>query len=154
MVQKLVIKKINPNDTNAIPIVDELSQNLLKRFGSDGRNSFTDWEYDNSKYIFVVAELNSEIVGCGAIRPISEEIGEVKRMYSKYQRKNIGQTILAFLEQQAIEMGYAKLVLETRTKNEEACAFYRKAGYKTIPNYGKYVNNPEAICFGKLLIHR
>ncbi|PKB17552.1 GNAT family N-acetyltransferase [Flavobacterium sp. 5] len=151
MTKTLSIKIANPNDEKAAAIIEELSANLYLRFGSDGKNSFTDWEYNNSKYVFVVAELNNEIVGCGAIRPISETIGEVKRMYSKLPRNKIGETILNFLEHHAIKIGYSELILETRLKNQEATQFYTKKEYKIIPNYGKYIDKPEAICFGKSL---
>ncbi|OXB07716.1 GNAT family N-acetyltransferase [Flavobacterium pectinovorum] len=150
MTETISIKITNPNEKVAA-IIDELSANLYLRFGSDGKNSFTDWQQNNSKYVFVVAEIKNEIVGCGAIRPISETVGEVKRMYSKYPRKKIGKTILAFLEDIASKSGYEELILETRIKNTEATQFYEKQNYKVIPNYGKYKDRPEAICFGKSL---
>jgi GNAT superfamily N-acetyltransferase len=149
----LVLKKINPDDNAIVSLSNELSQNLLERYGSDGKNSFADWDYNNPNFVFIVAELNSELVGCGAIRPVSDYVGEVKRMYAKYRGKNIGKTILTFLETAATAIGYSELVLETRIKNEKACAFYQKAGYIRIANYGKYANNPEAICFKKTLLH-
>ncbi|WKL45867.1 GNAT family N-acetyltransferase [Flavobacterium pectinovorum] len=150
MTETISIKITNPNEKVAA-IIDELSANLYLRFGSDGKDSFTDWQQNNSKYIFVIAEINNEIVGCGAIRPISETVGEVKRMYSKYPRKKIGKTILAFLEDIASKSGYEELILETRIKNTEATQFYEKQDYKVIPNYGKYKDRPEAVCFGKSL---
>lgn len=150
MTETISIKITNPNEKVAA-IIDELSANLYLRFGSDGKNSFTDWQQNNSKYVFVVAEIKNEIVGCGAIRPISETVGEVKRMYSKYPRKKIGKTILAFLEDIASKSGYEELILETRIKNTEATKFYEKQDYKVIPNYGKYKDRPEAVCFGKSL---
>lgn len=151
MTHNISIKIVNPNDEKVLAIVDELSANLYLRFGSDGKNSFTDWEYNNSKFLFVTAEIEHEIVGCGAIRPIDANLGEVKRMYSKYPGKKIGQTILAFLENKAKEIGYSDLVLETRLKNDTAIQFYQKQGYNVIPNYGKYIDRPEAICLGKSL---
>jgi len=151
MTESISIKIVNPNDEKVLAITEELSENLYLRFGSDGKNSFQDWENENSKFVFVVAEINSEIVGCGAIRPIDTTTGEVKRMYAKYPGKKIGQTILGFLENEAVNLGYANLVLETRVKNESAVQFYQKQGYKVIPNYGKYTDRPEAICLGKSL---
>lgn len=151
MSEKISITITNPDDEKVLAIIEELSANLYLRFGSDGKNSFTDWQYNNSKYIFAIAEIDNEIVGCGAIRPISETIGEVKRMYSKYPRKKIGHTVLAYLEDIASKSGYTELILETRIKNSEATQFYEKQGYKIIPNYGKYTDRPEAICFGKSL---
>ena len=150
MPETVSIKITNP-DEKVAAIIDELSANLYLRFGSDGKNSFTDWQVNNSKYVFVIAEINHEIVGCGAIIPISETIGEVKRMYSKYPGKKIGKTILAFLEDIASKSGYEELILETRIKNTEATQFYEKQDYKVIPNYGKYKDRTDAICFGKSL---
>lgn len=151
MTQTISIKTANPSDEKVAAIIEELSTNLYLRFGSDGKNSFTDWQYNNSKFVFAVAEIDKEIVGCGAIRPINDNIGEVKRMYSKFPGKKIGQTILAFLEENAKTIGYINLVLETRVKNKEAIQFYLKQGYKIIPNYEKYKDRPEAICLGKSL---
>jgi N-acetylglutamate synthase-like GNAT family acetyltransferase len=152
MSETLSIRTANPDDENVTSILNELCLNLQERFGSNGKNSFIDWKNNNSNYVFIIAKLDNEIVGCGAIRPLSETTAEVKRMYAKYPRKKIGQTILSFLEAKAKEIGYSKLVLETRIKNLEATQFYLKSDYTTIPNYGKYANNTEAICFEKKLI--
>ena len=151
MKDSITIVTINPDDKKAFEITEELSANLLIRFGSNGKNSFTDWQPDNSKFVFVIAELNNEIVGCGAFRPIDENTAEVKRMYSKLPQKKIGTSILTFLEEKAKNIGFTNLVLETRVKNHEAVQFYTKHKYQVIPNYGKYINRPEAICFGKSL---
>lgn len=151
MADILSIHIANPGDEKVSAIIEELSANLYLRFGSDGKNSFLDWQNDNSKFVFVIAEFNNEIVGCGAIRPIDKNTGEVKRMYSKYPGKKIGQTILVFLENTARTLGYTDLILETRLKNENAIQFYQKQNYKIIPNYGKYRDRPEAICLGKSL---
>lgn len=151
MEEAVSIKISNPNDEKVMAILDELSENLYLRFKSDGKNSFMDWENNNEKFIFVTAQINNTIVGCGAIRPIKKNIGEVKRMYSKFPGKKIGQTILAFLEDKANAIGYTDLVLETRAKNQEAVLFYQKQGYNKIENYGKYIDRPEAVCFGKSL---
>lgn len=151
MKEYISIKITNPDNEKALVIIEELSQNLYLRFGSDGKNSFQDWETENSNFVFVLAEINSKIVGCGAIRPIDATTGEVKRMFSKFPGKRIGQTILGFLEDKAMSLGYTNLVLETRVKNESAVQFYQKQGYQVIQNYGKYKNRPEAICLGKSL---
>ncbi|PXY39854.1 N-acetyltransferase [Flavobacterium cheongpyeongense] len=152
MTNILSILPVDPNDKKALGITEELSADLFKRFGSDGKNSFTDWQNNNPKFLFVVASLNNEIVGCGAFRAINENTAEIKRMYAKFPRRKIGQTILSYLEEKAKDIGFRNLVLETRLKNNEAVQFYQKQGYKVIPNYGKYVNRSEAVCFGKSLI--
>jgi GNAT superfamily N-acetyltransferase len=146
---ELTVKVGSPKDADVVPLLELLSENLSVRFGSSGKDSFTDWEFDNPKFIFLKAVLANETVGCGAIRPISETIGEIKRMFAKYSRKGIGELVLQSLEEQAKNLGYKELRLETRVANEQACNFYQKNGYKQIENYGKYVGRSEAICFEK-----
>ncbi len=140
-----------PTDFQVVPLIEALSNELGLRFGDTGKNSFQQWDDGNEKFVFIKAICNDEVVGCGAIRPISDEIAEVKRMYSKYNRQGIGKSVLIFLENKARELGYKEIWLETRKLNLEACSFYVKNGYKEIPNFGKYVGKENAICFGKLL---
>lgn len=148
----LQIIETKPTDIEVQPLIEALSTELEKRFGSSGKNSFQDWEMKNRKFVFVKAFLANETVGCGAIRPISNKIAELKRMYSRYYRKGIGKQVLIYLENKAKELGYQEIWLETRKLNQEACNFYLKNGYKLITNFGKYAGNEEAICFGKKII--
>jgi GNAT superfamily N-acetyltransferase len=145
------ILKSDPDSFDASKLQDELSDILFKRFGGDGRNSFQDWVKNDSRYVFIVINKNNEAVGCGAIRPISNNIAELKRMYTKYQRQGIGEKVLLALEHEAQNIGYKKIWLETRVANSEACSFYIKNGYKKIENFGKYKGRENAICFEKIL---
>jgi ribosomal protein S18 acetylase RimI-like enzyme len=63
----------------------------------------------------------------------------------------VGSAILAFLELEALKLGFAALRLEARVVNEKAVTFYERRGYSRIPNFGKYVGKEEAICFEKRL---
>ncbi len=145
------IIETEPTDKEVEPLIEALSTELGQRFGDTGKNSFNEWVKEDSKSVFVKAILNEEAVGCGAIRPISDDIAELKRMYSRYNRKGIGKTVLDYLENKAKKLGYKEIWLETRKLNQEACAFYTKNNYVQIPNFGKYVGNEKAICFGKFI---
>jgi len=48
-------------------------------------------------------------------------------------------------------LNFEELVLETRVKNIEACSFYMNSNYIKIPNYGKYTDRRDAVCFQKTL---
>lgn len=147
----LQVIETQPTDIEVEPLIEFLSIELGQRFGDTGKNSFQEWDEECQKSIFVKAILENEAVGCGAIRPITNEIAELKRMYSKYNRKGIGKKVLDYLENKAKELGYKEIWLETRKLNQEACAFYLKCNYKQIPNFGKYIGNEKAICFGKII---
>ena len=102
---------------------------------------------------FVVAWLDEKSVGCGALRQVDEDTVEVKRMYvvPEARRRGIARRILAELERLAAGFDYRRIILETGTFQPEALALYAAAGYRTTTRYGRYVDNPEAQCFAKLL---
>ena len=148
----ITIKEEDPNTPDAIQLMDELSDALESITGNSGRSSFNTSDIFGQRAIFVLAyNENGEAVGCGAIRPIDDKTAEVKRMYAKEKGVGIGTKVLSHLEAKAQELGYTALRLETRLINQRAVAFYENRGYYRIPNYGKYVNRPEAVCFEKRL---
>ncbi len=149
----ILLEASSPHAAEAQQLLDALSEQLGARFGSDGRASFTDWQNDDPRFIFRLARLDGEAVGCGAVRPLAAGIGEVKRMFARYARQGIGESVLHGLEAAAREAGYVELCLETRVANEEACRFYLKNGYQHRENYGRYVGRDNAACFGKHLTH-
>jgi ribosomal protein S18 acetylase RimI-like enzyme len=150
MIRPLTLFATHPAVPQARPLLDELSAQLGARFGGDGRDSFQDWMEDE-RHIFLLALAGTKFVGCGAVRPITDAVGEVKRMYAKHPGQGIGRAVLAGLEAAARKAGYAELWLETRVANAEACGFYQRHGYQRIDNYGKYAGREDAACFGKRL---
>jgi Acetyltransferases len=148
----MIIAEIDPNSIDAVLMMDELSDTLESITGNSGRHSFDTSDVCVPRSFFAVAyDDNKEPVGCGAIRPISNDIAELKRMYAKTKSRGVGTQILNYLEAKTLELGYSFIWLETRLINKQAVNFYEKNGYHYISNYGKYVNNPEAVCFEKKL---
>lgn len=148
---KIIEKK--PNEADAILLMEELSQTLETITGASGKNSFNSEDVCVPRSLFVIAyDEEGKPVGCGAIRPIDENVAELKRMFAKVKTKGVGTQILSHLEMQAKKLGYSAIWLETRLINEDAVLFYKKNGYRKISNYGKYAGNSKAICFEKKLI--
>jgi ribosomal protein S18 acetylase RimI-like enzyme len=147
------IRETHANHPDAIRLVNELSVILEELTGASGKNSFDPDDTYLPRALFVVAyNEKQEAIGCGAIRPLTQEIAEVKRMYAKSRTQGVGTKILSYLEIQAQRYGYTYLRLETRLINTQAVSFYEKSGYHRIPNYGKYKNKSEAVCFEKCIL--
>lgn len=146
------IQATNPADPAAIELLDALSDTLAVITGDSGRSSFDPADVAVPGALFVIArDDDGRPVGCGAYRPLSPGIAEVKRMFAAPGTKGVGAGILAFLEERALADGYSALWLETRLVNTRAVAFYERHGYARIANYGKYVGRPEAVCFAKTI---
>jgi putative acetyltransferase len=102
---------------------------------------------------FVVARSDGRAVGCGAIVASSDGWAEIKRMFvSPLARgQSIGRRLLQKLEAAALERGIALLRLETGTKQPEALALYRSAGFVEIGPFGNYSADPLSIFMEKPL---
>lgn len=133
-------------------LVKELDKDLAIKDGDEHAFYAQFNKIDTIKHV-IVAYLNNEPVGCGAIKAYEPTIVEVKRMFvvPEQRGKGIASTILAALEAWAKELGYYKCILETGNKQTDALALYPKNGYNIIPNYGQYQNVANSVCFEKWL---
>jgi GNAT superfamily N-acetyltransferase len=106
--------------------------------------------------VFVVARLDGEPVGCGAVRPVTggvPRVGEIKRMYTSpaARRRGVSRVLLAHLEVEAAVLGYNRLQLETGLRQPEAIALYESSGYRPIPDFGFHAGMKLVRSFGREL---
>lgn len=148
----LTIRTEDPGAPDAIALIGELSAALAEITGDSGSSSFDPDDVRTARARFVVArDAGGQAVGCGAFRPLAEDVAEVKRMYARPGNPGAGRALLAFLEAEAAALGYRAIWLATRAVNQRAVRFYLARGYTPIPRYGKYAGNAEAVCLAKQL---
>ena len=137
----------------AAHLIENLLAELGARYGDDGAGAFSPNDVQVPGSVFVVAWLDDQPVGCGALRPLERGVAEVKRMFVEKdaRRKGIARKILKRLEMIAAQFGYRALRLETGILQPEAVNLYKSAGYRRVRCYGRYVDNPLSVCFEKRL---
>ncbi len=142
--------RTNSKNNDFIQLVAKLDADLGERDGEDHAfyNQFN--SIDNLNHT-VVAYLNGNPLGCGAIKEHDTNCMEVKRMYvpPEARGKGIATKILQELEKWAAELNYTHCVLETGKRQPEAIALYQKNGYERTPNYGQYIGIENSVCFKK-----
>jgi DNA-binding MarR family transcriptional regulator/GNAT superfamily N-acetyltransferase len=92
---------------------------------------------------FFLARLDGRPVGCGALRRLSADEGEVKRMWTAPEARGLGvaRRIIAAVEAAAREAGMTALRLDTNRALKEAHGLYRKLGFVETERYN---DNPYA----------
>jgi GNAT superfamily N-acetyltransferase len=143
----------SPFSADAAALLQALDQDLLARYPQNNIHGVELREVDGGRGLFLVARLNGLAVGCGAIRPLEDSVGEVKRMYvhPDARRSGVARKLLAKLEEEAKNTGYKSLRLETGTRQPEAIALYETHGYRLIPPFGEYLSDPYSVCYEKAL---
>ena len=92
---------------------------------------------------FVVARIDGEPVGCGALKRLEDGVGEAKRVWTSPSARGLGvaSRIMDRLEAQAVAAGFTILRLDTNGTLKEAQAMYARRGYREIARYN---DNPYA----------
>jgi DNA-binding MarR family transcriptional regulator/ribosomal protein S18 acetylase RimI-like enzyme len=132
------IERVDPASRPARWCVNQYFAELAERFegGFDAGQTLPldDGEMRPPRGAFLVASVDGEPVACGALKTISPGVGYLKRMWvaGPVRGLGFGRRMLAALEDQARELGFATLKLETNRALTEAIPLYRSAGYAEV----------------------
>ena len=98
---------------------------------------------------------NNQLIGCGALKFLNKEHGELKsiRVADKFRRKGNGIKVINHLIIEAKKLNIKKISLETGTGDFFAPArkLFVKFGFKTCEPFAHYKKDPDA-CYMSLLI--
>ena len=118
---------------------DEELENLPGKYGLPNGGILLAWD-----------EL--DCVGCVGLRPLSDTVSEMKRLYLKpaYRGTGFGRLLAENILKFAIESNYSKIMLDTLSSMESAQGLYRSLGFaETVPYY--HNPHPEVVFFEKIL---
>ena len=146
---EIIVTEAKINSPSARELISELSALLKEISGDSGSDNFQDFEQQNPRNLFLLANYNSTPVGCVALREVDFETCELKRMYARH--KGVGKRLLEEFEARALLLGFNRIILSTRCLNAKAIAFYKRNGFEEIEPYGVYkLRTPEvSICMAK-----
>jgi DNA-binding MarR family transcriptional regulator/GNAT superfamily N-acetyltransferase len=134
----LAVQVEPPDSADAVWCLRQYFQELAVRFdaGFDPArsNPARDEEMRPPAGWFVVARLDGDPVGCGALKRRDQTVAEIKRMWTapSARGQGIARRVLATLETIARDVGLTTLRLETNRTLKEAQALYRHAGYQEV----------------------
>jgi DNA-binding MarR family transcriptional regulator/predicted GNAT family acetyltransferase len=135
------IERVEPASADARWCVAQYFEELDRRFeaGFDPGRSLPadDADLVPPEGAFLVAIIDGEVVAGGAVKRIARDMGSIKRMWvsETVRGLGIGRRMLEALEQQARELGFRTVRLETNGALKEAIQLYRTAGYTEVPAF-------------------
>jgi GNAT superfamily N-acetyltransferase len=83
---------------------------------------------------FLVGLSDRRVVAIGALRHVTDAVGELERMgvHPAFQLRGFGRLILGRLEERARELGYRRLRLDTTVMQTGAQHLYLSAGFREV----------------------
>lgn len=137
------------------PLVAALDAELSATYPEPGATHFRldEAEVDGTRGAVFVARLLDEAVGCGAVRLLTGDAAELKRMYvaPRWRGRGVSRALLEAAEGFAVERGAKRALLETGERQIAARALYDRAGYRRAEPFGEYVGSPLSVCMEKQL---
>ena len=121
-----------PAESNHFDPLDELAREHVRMFGA----------FDDG-----------ELLGCGAVKQMTPEYGEIKRMFvlDRARGRGVATSLLDALERHLLEAGVRMARLETGIHQPAALRFYERQGYRRIGAFGSYAPDPLSVFMEKSL---
>ncbi|MGH8183360.1 MAG: GNAT family N-acetyltransferase [Rhodanobacteraceae bacterium] len=93
--------------------------------------------YIPPKGALLLAQVDSDIAGCVALRPFDDSTGEMKRLYVRfpYRKLGLGRQLVEAVIHAARRADYRELRLDTLPSMMSAQELYRRHGFIEIPPY-------------------
>jgi putative acetyltransferase len=98
-------------------------------------------KYGSPTGCLLLAYFTNEVVGCVALQNLGNNICEMKRMYvlPQYRKFSIGKALANAIINEAKQLGYTTIKLDTLQRLQPAIHLYKSLGF-SITN--SYYNNP------------
>lgn len=89
--------------------------------------------------ILLACDSSGAAMGCVAVRPLSEDTCEMKRMYVRpeLQGQGVGRALAVTVIARARQLGYAAMRLDTGASMTVAARLYESLGFRDIPAYNR-----------------
>lgn len=117
----------------------QLPEETIRRYDAMSDIDEVRSHYFDNKGIFLVIVDEGKAVGCGAIRRLSDEICELKRMWllKEYRGRGLGMKLAQMLLDFARDTGYKKVRLDTLDEQKQvpALKLYKRLGFYAIERY-------------------
>jgi putative acetyltransferase len=100
-----------------------------------------------------VARAGGVLLGMSALVDRGDGTAELKRMFVLPNARGLGVAarLIEALEAHAVATDVHTVQLETGPLQHAAIRLYERCGYLPIPNFGKYLGDPNSVCYEKAL---
>lgn len=152
------IRPLAPSDPRARRLIGMLDRLQLSLYPAESNHLDPVDTLEREDVTFLVAFVDGEVVGCGAVKRVSpgctsSRYGEIKRIYvdPDARGRGVGGALMEALESSLLALGIGIARLETGVRQPAALALYERRGYVRILPFGEYGDDPLSVFYEKRL---
>ena len=145
----VVISPEHPGTRDATALIAELDAYLEPLYARESRHGFSVDRLIADAVAFFVIRDDGAPAGCGGIKLFGSEYGEIKRMWVRpqFRGRDLGRLMLEHLAEYARQHAVNVLRLETGIHQHAAIRLYEQVGFRRIPPFGPYTDDPVSLCY-------
>jgi putative acetyltransferase len=149
----VTITRERPDTPDATALIDELETHLASLYARESRHGYSVEKLIAQGVAFFVLRCDGAAAACGGVQLFGDEYGELKRMYVRPQFRGRGfaKLMLDHLTEHVRGHRIAVLRLETGIHQTAAIGLYEAAGFRRIPPFADYWDDPVNRCYEKRL---
>jgi ribosomal protein S18 acetylase RimI-like enzyme len=147
----IAIAEERPDSPDAVALLAELDTHLGSLYAVESRHGFSVEKLLRDGVAFFVSRDDGRPAGCGGVLLVGRDYAEIKRMYVRpgFRGRGLGRRMLDHLVGYARDRGLTVIRLETGIHQQEAIALYERSGFRRIPPFGPYRDDPVSRCYEK-----
>jgi GNAT superfamily N-acetyltransferase len=142
---EIEIRDAEPGNPAVLALVEALRDEVESRGAHNGvsRPEMSLTEAISADCDTLLAYAGTEPIATAGLKPLSPDMGEIKRMYvaPSHRGAGIAGQMLEELERRARARGFKAIRLDTHDRLSEATRMYSGVGYRQIPDYN---SNPRS----------
>jgi GNAT superfamily N-acetyltransferase len=149
----VIIAAESPDTADARVLIAELEAELAPQYPDESRHGYSVEKLLAEGVAFFLVRADGTPAGCGGVQLVGGTYGELKRMYVRpsFRGTGLAKLILDRLSDHARRHGIRLLRLETGIHQRAAIGFYESMGFRSIPPFGAYRDDPLSRYYEKPL---
>jgi putative acetyltransferase len=148
-----IITLERPDSADAVLLIGELEAYLEPLYPRESRHGLSVDQLLAQDVAFFLLRCDGTPASCGGIKLVGADYGEIKRMYVRppFRGRGCGKMMLNHLADYARARDIGLLRLETGIHQREAIGLYEQMGFRRIPPFGAYTDDPLSLYYEKQL---
>ncbi|WP_317232355.1 GNAT family N-acetyltransferase [Clavibacter capsici] len=144
----LTVDPESPRAADVLPLLRQADEFALALYPAENYHALDVAALERPGVTFLVARDDGRALGTSAVVDGRDGSAELKRVFVTDAARGlgVGRALLVAAEERARELGAHVMRLETGLPQTAAIALYERGGYRHVPRFGPYAEDPTSVC--------